>query len=162
MTKYKKKKKEIPVRGFSINNMIKQSKSDPTFLSGLQAGWELVRKLYLPGELGGYNDGRKLDEIFEDVPIKSDREILTKHTVEEVMDLVQQYESKHSLLKRGDVVRVISGDKALVTGFADNDQVYVLFSDGSCNSCRRSEISCVTGDNLSLRLDGVLNFEKDE
>lgn len=161
-TRYKKKKKEIPVREFSIDNMIRQSKSDPTFLSGLQAGWELARKLFLPREFGGYADGTTLDEIFEDVPMKSYREILSRHTVEEVMDFVQIYERKHSLLKRGDVVRVVSGDKALVTGFSGNDQVYVLFSDGSCDSCRRSEISCVTGDNLSLRLEGVLDFEKDE
>lgn len=95
---------------------------------GINVGWELARKIWLPESKGGMNADTVKDIFGCDY-----YEIAGKYTVKEALAKMEAYEKAKDEIKIGDVVYADDEPDSygIVTGIF-YDEIYVLWYDGSC------------------------------
>lgn len=126
---------------------------DESYNKGLNAAWELAKKIVGSPSDGGYTFN-ELVEIFGMV----DKPILNAYTPQEALAKVKEYEEKHDEIKAGDVVTAKGSELEGIVTKVIGRVVYRLFKDGSCDGRADKEDLVKTGKHF----DSIDEFMKQE
>lgn len=92
--------------------------------------WELAKKIVLNQQYGGLSIG-ELKKIFG---FGSPTEILRRYTLQEALAKLEAYEKEQNEIKVGDIVYNDDTMEEGVVTHIDNDEVFMLYDDGSCGN----------------------------
>lgn len=115
--------------------------TDESYNKGLNDAWELVKKIVLSEEDGGYSC-EELENIFG---YRSPASVLKVFTPQKSLAKVKAYEDERNEIKVGDVVKLKRASyESIVTRVAETS-IFCLFKDGSCDNYINKENLVKTG-----------------
>lgn len=125
---------------------------DESYNKGLNAAWELAKKIVGSPSNGGYA-ANELVEIFGTV----NKPVLDAYAPQEALAKVKAYEERNEI-KVGDVVKLKETTREAIVTRVTETCLYFLFKDGSCGSLFAKEDFEKTGKHF----DSIDEFMKQE
>lgn len=116
------------------------------FNQGVEAAWNLARKITCQPINGGFNRS-ECEEIFDEGYIS---DVFEKYTYPEAAEKVAEWERQKEEIKAGDVFEFTSGGKAVVMKVYEDGEVALFFPDGGCGIYEPHESWHKTGRHIDI------------